>query len=61
MIEIIEFGKRKTAECKECGCKFKYDDDIDTQNVCLTSNPPQYKKFINCPQCNYEIVLEATR
>ena len=64
MIEIIKFGHIKTAECKECGCLFKYHDKDDTTvtyDEILGTGRLKERVTINCPQCNYKILLEATR
>ena len=67
MIEIIKFGHIKTTKCKECGCLFKYHDKDDTtviEDVVFSTDirhSIEKRVIINCPQCNHEILLEATR
>ena len=64
MIEIIKFGHIKTTECEECGCLFKYHDKDDTTvtyDTVLGTGRVTERVTINCPQCNHEILLEATR
>ena len=64
MIEIIKFGHIKTTECEECGCLFKYHDKDDTTvtyDEVLGTGRIKERVIINCPQCNHEILLEATR
>lgn len=58
MIKIIEPGTKKIVYCDECGCKFSYEKE-DVQNT--ANNFGGYKKFVLCPQCHKEKILEQTR
>lgn len=55
MIKIIKEGTRKAAKCEYCGCEFSYEDE-DIQHV-----NHGYKKYVVCPQCKKEFVVEQTR
>lgn len=56
MIKIIKKGTRDIRECDNCGCLFSFDE-IDTTFV----NEMNVKKYIKCPQCGKNIILEAIR
>lgn len=64
MIKIIKEGTKKIATCYNCGCIFSYEredikDDMYDDNY---MPPPQFiKEWVNCPQCNEEIVLKQGR
>ena len=62
MIEIIRPGTKKKIECEECGAILRYEqEDVQTGAVLISPLSTGSKKYIVCPQCNYKIVLEATR
>ena len=66
MITIIERGTRKEQRCKKCGCLFSYETiDVKKGNVVTsTYGMEPYKmpfKYVRCPQCNNEIILEAEK
>ena len=55
MIKIIEHGTRKEQRCEKCGCLFSYEAiDIKKRNM-------ESYKYVRCPQCNNEIILEAEK
>lgn len=62
MIKIIEHGARKEQRCENCGCLFSYEvNDIEKGNSAGICGMELYKtsyKFVRCPQCKKEIVLE---
>jgi predicted RNA-binding Zn-ribbon protein involved in translation (DUF1610 family) len=59
MVKIIKMGTRRTKECTTCGCYFSFDEE-DTK--CMTNDSFKgVSKFIPCPQCGKNVVLEATR
>ena len=62
MIEIIKPGTKKKIECEECGAILRYEqEDIQIGAVLISPLSTDSKKYIVCPQCNYKIILEATR
>ena len=64
MIEIIKPGTKKKIECEECGAILRYEqEDVQIRTALGMISPvsTRSKKYIVCPQCNYKIVLEATR
>lgn len=65
MIKIIEHGTRKEQRCENCGYLFSYEAiDIEKRNGTGVCGMELYKKpykFVRCPQCKKEIVLEAVR
>lgn len=59
MIKIIEHGTRKEQRCKKCGCLFSYEEiDVKKRNAVTSAYA---FKYIRCPQCNNEIILEAEK
>ena len=62
MIKIIEHSTRKEQRCENCGCLFSYEAiDIEKGNSVGICGMELYKtsyKFVRCPQCKKEIVLE---
>lgn len=67
MIKIIKPGCLKEVKCAKCGAVLSYDKNDDVETRYETSTAPlieTYKKpikYIVCPQCNYEIILNLTR
>ena len=69
MMRIIKHGEMKgdTAECGYCGCVFMYTkDEVNkiynvTDSFDRKSVSAWYKKTTMCPECKFEIALEATR
>ena len=62
MIEIIRPGTKKKIECGECGAILRYEqEDIQTGAVLISPLSTGSKKYIVCPQCNHQIILEAQR
>ena len=59
MIKVIKHGKKPkfTKTCPHCGCEFEYEiEDLKTDyNICLTSYPGQYRRYILCPDCGERI------
>lgn len=53
MVTIIKPGTKKIAKCDKCGCEFSYEDE----DVLTDKN----RKYINCPQCHVDYVIEATK
>lgn len=58
MIEIIKKGTKKKCTCKECGCIFTYEDE-DIQIEESKYHGGGDSKYIDCPQCNNRIYLNA--
>lgn len=62
MIKIIRRGTRKKVICPECDCYFSYElEDIQKEEYKIFNNKSRYAKIIICPQCNYKIVVEASK
>lgn len=64
MIKIIKRGTKKEQECEKCGCVFSYDDTdiiVNKQVSYSDFRMGHYKKYIKCPQCNYIMLLEASK
>lgn len=66
MITIIEHGTRKEQRCEKCGCLFSYEAiDVKKGNIeGAIGGMDFYKKpfkYVRCPQCNNEIILEAKK
>ncbi len=59
MIEIIKWGTKKTCTCNNCGCCFKYEnEDIEHK---YGKGLEYLGKFVLCPQCDEEVMLEQTK
>lgn len=62
MIEIIQRGTKNKCTCANCGCIFSYEEeDIKHDGAYSMDVLRTRKSYINCPQCNKEITLVATR
>ena len=62
MIEIIERGNKKRITCKHCGAVLSYEpEDVKEEEHHFGPMDFKLEKFINCPQCQTKIALEATR
>ena len=62
MIEIIRPGTKKKIECDECGAILRYEqEDIQTGTVLVSPVSTGNKKYIVCPQCHYQIILEVIK
>lgn len=65
MIKIIERGSRREQRCDNCGCLFSYEaiDTVTEYTVSLSGMEIHKKpyKFVRCPQCKKEVVLEAAK
>ncbi len=62
MIEIIKEGTKNRVECSNCGALLSYSiDDIKEEKKYITQRDSCTQKYINCPQCNNKIVLEANK
>lgn len=62
MIKIIKPGTRKKIECEECGTVLSYEqEDVQTGAILTGPGSTGSKKYIVCPQCHYQIILEAIR
>lgn len=62
MIKIIKPGTKKKIECEECGTVLSYEqEDVQIGTVLISPVSTGNKKYIICPQCHYQIILEATR
>ena len=69
MIKIIKEGTRKIAKCEYCGCEFSYEDE-DIQHLeagryneweLVKGIKHGYKRYVICPQCKKDFVVEQTR
>lgn len=62
MIEIIKEGIKNRVECENCGALLSYSiDDIKKREQYISQRDSYNQKYINCIQCNNEIVLESQR
>ena len=66
MIEIIKHGTKKVTKCKHCGCEFSYEEEdlkyLNYQKDKFESGiKAGYKRYVTCPQCEKEIIVEQTR
>ena len=66
MIEIIKRGTKKTCTCNECGCYFSYEDeDIQVESYhaldITQMSDDNYKEYVQCPQCDEEVILKQTK
>ena len=69
MIKIIRPGFLRRTTCDTCGAVLSYDDRSDTKIENVFDSPStndscfkvDYKKYIICPQCKKEIVVEDSR
>lgn len=63
MIKIIRKGNKKVTKCVYCGCEFSfdmedtYDYEQEYQRVEQVHGCKEYKRYIECPQCDNEIDL----
>lgn len=57
MIEIIEEGTKSKIRCNFCGALLSYQKN-DIEEGIRYRPIYGYKKFILCPQCSNEIILE---
>lgn len=58
MIKIIEHGTIRKQKCQHCGCLFSYEsEDIKAEKDDEYMFHGFSKKYINCPQCEYKIIL----
>ena len=55
MIKVLEHGVRKVT-CPNCKAKLQYE-----QEDIITEKTPGGKRYIICPDCNSEIVLNKTK
>lgn len=64
MIKILKHGHIMKIECKNCGALLSYEyEDIkeDKYNKLALDGMSGWKRYIICPQCNAEIITEASR
>lgn len=62
MIKIIKHGTLTKTTCAECGCIFTYEDeDVLSTECCVNDRFGYTRRYIECPQCKTQIILEATR
>lgn len=76
MIKIIKHGTRKEAECQKCGAILSYDENEDVEIESVKDfnadmaiegfkRTRKYivytRKYIVCPQCHSQIILNETR
>lgn len=58
MIKIIRQGnKKKKIECENCEAILQYEPE----DIRETKAKVSWKRFIICPQCNNEIIIESSR
>ena len=68
MIKVIKPGFLKEVTCQKCGAVLSYDSQEDVKSRssktfltnCVEAANRQ-EKYIICPQCKHEIVLNAVR
>lgn len=65
---IIKKGTRQKLTCRKCGCLFSYEDEdiqhLECENgacIFVEGAKQGYKKYVMCPQCNYDNVIEQTK
>ena len=66
MIEIIKRGTKQTTKCKYCGCEFSFEEEdfkwLNYMEKKFESGiKAGYKKYVLCPQCEKEVVVEQTK
>ena len=68
MIKIIKKGTKQLATCDKCGCIFSYEEEdikhLENHNgeySFVNGTKHGYKKYVICPQCNYEFVVSEAR
>lgn len=64
-MEVLEHGKFFNKDTKIdciCGCKFKYDtgDIRHDYSLAYTTNPQQFKIYVECPECGAKTYLGTT-
>lgn len=60
MVEVIEYGKRKVADCEFCGSKLSYsvNDIIERKKyLSLSQREPCMERYIICPNCEKRVKL----
>lgn len=60
MIKILKYGHKMEIECKNCGALLQYEYE-DIQETKYSSPLGGWKRYIICPQCNKEVITEASR
>ena len=62
MIEILKRGTKRQIECNACGALLRYqEEDIKLEDKFISPIESYNRKYIICPQCNHQIILEAQR
>lgn len=61
MIEVIKKGTRNRIECNYCGAVLAYDGEDIQKKEEYWECKCYITKYIICPQCKNEIVMEGTR
>ena len=69
MIKIIKRGTRQQASCERCGCLFSYEEEdikhleghCDGNYAFIDGTKHGYKNYVECPQCNNEVIVSQTR
>lgn len=61
-MKVLEHGMyydKKTKIRCSCGCRFEYEnsDIVLDKMLELTTFPPQWKKFVVCPECKARIFI----
>ena len=59
MIEIIKKGTKQVKVCKNCGCKFTFENE-DT-HMEDTDNYKAFIEYVKCPQCETKIITRQSR
>ena len=61
MIQILRRGKKMEIECQHCGALLQYEYE-DIQELKYASSALNgWKRYIICPQCDKEVITEASR
>lgn len=64
-MKVLEHGKfyqeNRIIDCI-CGCKYEYEQEDILTNLSLgyLTNPPQYKRYIECPECGARTEIGTT-
>lgn len=62
MIRILRHGHKMEIECQHCGALLSYEyEDIQEKSYNAHSPLGGWKRYIICPQCNKEVVTEASK
>lgn len=62
MIEVLRIGTKNQVECFYCGSLLSYSQtDVIEKETYLSQRNTYLSKYIICPVCGNEIILEGQR